>query len=90
MLPYIKANLRPKIDSKLNPLLTLLQEYDETDIDGIVNYVITRIIKTQYPPKSYRKLNSAIGVIESVKQEFYRRVAVPYETEKIKFNGDVE
>jgi hypothetical protein len=29
------------------------------------------------------------GVIENVKTEFYRRVAVPYEDKKIADNGDV-
>jgi hypothetical protein len=30
------------------------------------------------------------GVVENVKQEFYRRVAVPYEEEKIVQNGDIK
>jgi hypothetical protein len=29
------------------------------------------------------------GVLENIKQEFYRRVAVPYEEEKIVKNGDI-
>jgi len=30
-----------------------------------------------------------MGVLECVKQEFYRRRAVPYEEEKIEENGDI-
>jgi hypothetical protein len=37
----------------------------------------------------YRRINEVMGALECAKQEFYRRVAVPYEDKKIKENGDV-
>jgi hypothetical protein len=38
---------------------------------------------------SYKSINDVIGVLECVKQEFYRRIAVPYEDKKIEQNGDI-
>ena len=56
--------------------------------DGILNYVITRLIDILYKT-SYTDLNAAIGMLECAKQELYRRRLAPYEDEKIKENGDV-
>ena len=39
---------------------------------------------------NYAKLAIITGVLENIKQEFYRRVASPYEDLKAKQNGDVE
>lgn len=38
---------------------------------------------------SYQSINDVIGAFEAAKQEFYRRVAVPYEDMKKNENGDV-
>jgi hypothetical protein len=38
---------------------------------------------------SYQNINELIGVLECAKLELYRRVASPYEDEKIQSNGDV-
>ncbi len=38
---------------------------------------------------SYSKLAVITGVLENVKQEFYRRVGEPYEDKKIRENGDI-
>ena len=37
----------------------------------------------------YTHVNEAVGVLECAKLELYRRVAAPYEDEKIAENGDV-
>ena len=57
---------------------------------GELNYAITEMI-CNYLPKdcSYADLNDVIGALEGAKLEFYRRVVVPYEQEKIRSNGDV-
>ena len=57
-------------------------------MDGELNYVLTKILKQIYPLQ-YFHINKAIGVLECVKLEFYRRVAAPYEEEKMKESGDV-
>jgi hypothetical protein len=40
-------------------------------------------------PKGYQTFNDALGALEGAKQEFYRRVVVPYEEQKRFENGDV-
>jgi hypothetical protein len=57
---------------------------------GEVNYVISSIIWELFKYKrSYTIGNNLIGVLECVKQEFYRRQLAPYEDKKIKENGDL-
>lgn len=58
---------------------------------GELNFAITMLVLdyVQSFGKSYTVLNDVMGVLESAKQEFYRRVVVPYETVKIYENGDV-
>ena len=87
-LPYIKQEDRPRYDKTVDKLITLLKERPLESTDGDLNYIITRIIKEVYPLR-YFHINRAMGVLECVKQEFYRRVAAPYEDIKIKQNGDV-
>ena len=60
---------------------------------GELNYCITRLIDAYVrmcnTPLTYTHINEVIGVLECAKLEFYRRVAVPYETAKMEENGDV-
>jgi predicted DNA-binding protein with PD1-like motif len=46
------------------------------------------MLKDIYKP-SYHNYNKAIGVLESVKLEFYRREVASYENKKIKENDDI-
>jgi hypothetical protein len=66
---------------------------------GELNYAITKLcdnfvlyrsgtIRDMYELR-YDNINEVIGVLECAKQEFYRRIAVPLENEKIADNGDV-
>lgn len=56
---------------------------------GELNFYITMIVKEWVGKPSYSKIATATGVLENVKQEFYRRLAAPYEDAKIAENGDV-
>lgn len=60
---------------------------------GELNFVITALIDNYIHNKggklTYADINEIMGVLESAKQEFYRRVAVPYEDGKLNANGDV-
>jgi hypothetical protein len=58
---------------------------------GELNYLITTMLIEYLHArgKSYQTINDILGALEGAKLEFYRRVAVPYETEKCKQNGDV-
>lgn len=90
-MPYIKAETRPPLDELVDPLVTRLLTRADPRIgnkDGDMNYVITRLLDRVYP-SSYTSFNAAIGVLECVKQEFYRRKVAPYEDVKSEQNGDV-
>ena len=80
-MPYIAQDAREGIESG-----------EVIDTPGQLNFLITTLCDeylTQIGGCSYTNLNSIIGVLECVKQEFYRRVVVPYEEQKLKDNGDV-
>ncbi|MEM2969921.1 MAG: hypothetical protein QXR63_03180 [Candidatus Bathyarchaeia archaeon] len=87
-MPYIKPERRTKYAKVLEELTGILEALPPEEVDGELNYVVTRILKTVYPLRYYH-INKAIGVLECIKQEYYRRIAAPYEDEKIKENGDV-
>ena len=87
-MPYIKAEERKAYDEMLEELTRLLRNVPTESLDGHLNYIVTVLLKRLYAPR-YFNYNRAIGVLECVKQEFYRRVVAEYENEKIKENGDV-
>jgi len=87
-LPYIKADNRNKYEKILEELVKILKTLPPEEIDGELNYVVTKILKEIYPLR-YFHINKAIGVLECAKLEYYRRVAAPYEDTKIQESGDV-
>jgi hypothetical protein len=55
-----------------------------------LNYALTRIILgTLSNHHSYHELATIIGVLETMKLEFQRRIVNPYEDLKLKENGEV-
>jgi Domain of unknown function (DUF6899) len=87
-LPYIKTAKRTKYNKFLSELADILKALPPEEVDGELNYVITKLLKEVYPLR-YFHLNKAIGVLECAKLEYYRRVAAPYEDKKIQESGDV-
>ena len=60
--------------------------------EGDLNYRIHELIEIYLNDKDaikYEKYNSVVGVLESVKLEFYRRAVAAYEDNKIVENGDI-
>jgi hypothetical protein len=87
-LPYIKVGNRSKYNKVLKELIEILKTIPPDEVDGELNYVVTRMLKEVYPLR-YFHINKAIGVLECIKLEYYRRVAAPYEDKKIQESGDV-
>ena len=87
-MPYIKRVKRALYKDEIDNLVKKLKSQPLTEQDGDLNYIVTSIMKMLYEPR-YFNYNRAIGTIEAIKQEYYRRVVAPYEDEKIKENGDV-
>lgn len=79
-MPYVKEEQRKVLD-----------EGHIANSAGELNYMLTMILKRYWvnSAENYQAINDILGALEGAKQEFYRRIAVPYEENKIKENGDV-
>ena len=88
-MPYILKKDRIQYSEAIINLVDILKKTPEADRDGHINYVVTVLLKNLYDPPKYLRYNKAIGVLECIKLEFYRRIVAPYEDKKIKENGDV-
>ncbi|MBN1115034.1 MAG: hypothetical protein JXA66_06805 [Oligoflexia bacterium] len=87
-MPYIKRELRKDIDKIIDDLARAIKEKGTENRAGVLNYSVSLLLKKLYDVK-YSEVNEAMGALECIKQEYYRRVAAPYEDIKIKENGDV-
>ncbi len=87
-MPYIRPERRALYDEALAALSASVTS--ETS-DGDLNYIITRALDDWLSKRglSYAAIAGVVGVLETAKLEFYRRMAAPYEDEKIAANGDV-
>jgi hypothetical protein len=58
---------------------------------GELNYTLTLVLNKYMNSKgvSYNTINDILGALEGCKLEFYRRIAEPYENNKLSLNGDV-
>jgi len=83
-MPYINPSARIQLTYEIDQLVKKLST------PGEVNYVFSSVIWRLFDAQpSYAKANELLGVLEAVKQEFYRRKVAPYEDAKIKENGDL-
>lgn len=80
-MPYIKQERRDAILAGAKP-----------QDAGELNFAITVLVDNYLRDKGgikYSHLNEVIGAMDCAKLELYRRVAAPYEDQKIEENGDV-
>ncbi|HET8655002.1 MAG TPA: hypothetical protein VFL93_05775 [Longimicrobiaceae bacterium] len=79
-MPYISQEARARLD-----------DGGEPENAGELNYVLTRVADEYLVRKGlrYANLNEVVGALECAKLELYRRVAAPYEEEKMKEAGDL-
>jgi len=79
-MPYINEESRNKIDDGVFP-----------SNEGELNYMISSLLDEYLAEYgcNYTNINTVIGVLECAKLEIYRRMAAPYEDEKMQENGDV-
>jgi len=89
-MPYIKENDRNRLDNCIDNMIKCLDKQDIALILGDINYTFSRILGGLMKDPSYNKVAMITGVLENIKQEFYRRVASPYEDKKILENGDIK
>lgn len=85
-MPYIQQKDR----LSLTDLLQQIGMWHPASV-GELNFVLTTVAHrhAEVQGNSYSTHNAVVGALECAKQEYYRRVVVPYETDKIAQNGDV-
>lgn len=88
-MPYIKQEERQKYSHILNVVEQLFEHNGVTP--GELNYLMSSIAHAYVARKGlhYTYLNDVLGVFTGAKDEFYRRVVIPYENKKIEENGDI-
>jgi len=87
-MPYIDQDFRDILDPHIHALQEKMKSlgYHEGDL----NYVITRLIAFYFLGDSrYRMIARITGVLKNVSDEFYRRLAGPYEHQSMVLNGDI-
>jgi len=87
-MPYIKKEDREKWEKLIEEVTSLTKDIPTEKIDGDLNYFFTSILHKTHP-KGYSNYNRAIGLLECIKSELYRKKVSPYEEEKIIENGGV-
>ena len=91
-MPYIAQEDRRALDAAIEKLVDAVRERAEQhqgSFEGYLNYALTRLVLGVVPERRYASIARVTGVLENVKQEFYRRYAAPYEDEQIDKSGDV-
>ncbi|MBI1975210.1 MAG: hypothetical protein HYS57_02505 [Parcubacteria group bacterium] len=98
-MPYVEQKDREKLDPLIDELAGRVVEaakahgYDGA-FAGLLNYVATRlalkIVRIQFGKMRYWIIAVITGTFKNVADEFYRRVAIPYENKQIKKNSDVD
>lgn len=96
-MPYIKTHQRNGLDPLLDALVAKIGEIAGSDSQlnekvGMANYCMSKIasgLLSQESDIKYWKIALISGVFVNAKDEFYRRVAVPYEENQLALNGDV-
>lgn len=88
-MPYIKESDRTKLDSCIDSMIECLENEDLSSVLGNINYCFSRVLGGIMKQPSYNKVAMITGVLENIKQEFYRRVGVSLEEKKIRENGDI-
>jgi len=98
-MPYIPLKHRQELDGLIDQLAArLATEARQYDYDGafagLLNYTCTRlalgVVRQQFGPLRYWLIAILTGVFRNVADEFYRRLAAPYEDRQRALSGDVD
>ena len=95
-MPYIKEEGRKFLDECIDNMGQCLTDGNKLTDDefisilGEINYTFSRVLGICMGQTSYSKIAMITGVLENIKQEFYRSIASPYEDKKIRENGDIK
>jgi hypothetical protein len=97
-MPYIKQEYRSRLDGPVRALGDAIvaiaaDSKEDTAFAGLLNYACTsvalHVIKARFGQIRYGQIALVTGVFKNVADEFYRRVAAPYEDRQIEKSGDL-
>jgi hypothetical protein len=98
-MPYIAPQHRQELDPLIAALAArLVQEADKTPGDaafaGLLNYTCTclalKVVQLRFGRLRYWLIALLTGTFKNIADEFYRRLAAPYEDRQLTMNGDVD
>lgn len=95
-MPYIPTEKRDNYNPSIDHLAWLLNDLPDNDeLSGDMNYVLFRLARLLCNKESggkhkYARMAVVRSALLEARDEFHRRVMVPYEDNKIELNGDVE
>lgn len=94
-MPYIPMKRREALDAYAEALIAHMKASNfEGSYLGDVTYVMTRIVHGTFQaingPIRWWQITAIMGILESMKIEFYSRVAGPYERMQCEASGDVK
>jgi Domain of unknown function (DUF6899) len=98
-MPYIAPQHRQTLDPLIDRLAQqIVHESQLLDYDGafagLLNYACTRlalkVVRQQFGAMRYWIIALLTGTFKNIADEFYRRIAVPYESRQREKNGDVD
>jgi Domain of unknown function (DUF6899) len=97
-MPYVKPEHRRVLDPAIRDLASQVAAIagslpEETAFAGLLNYACTslaiEVLHARFGRMRYGAIATVTGVFKNIADEFYRRVAAPYEDRQIAKNGDV-
>jgi hypothetical protein len=87
-MPYIAEERRADLDPHVSEVISILRKLGWNE--GDLNYTISRLVGAAFEEEPrYHTIARVTGVLKNVADEFYRRIAGPYEDFAIEKNGDV-
>ena len=98
-MPYISMKHRQSLDPLIDKLaLQIVHEAQALEYDGafagLLNYTCTslalKVVRQQFGAMRYWIIALLSGTFKNIGDEFYRRIALPYENRQIEKSGDVD
>ena len=98
-MPYIPQANRQTLDPLIDKLASqIVHQAQSMDYDGafagLLNYACTRLalkmVRQQFGSMRYWIIAILTGTFKNIADEFYRRIAMPYENRQIEKSGDVD
>ena len=87
-MPYITEDRRAELDPHISEVISVLRKLGWSE--GDLNYTVSRLVGAAFEEEPrYHTIARVTGVLKNVADEFYRRIAAPYEDSAIEKNGDV-